>query len=223
MDEAKLRRLGKEINPATQKPWLPKPVNSKWPAAPTLMGVNAYLRSLSEKTTGLPEAYANMGDFEAQTKFPRSMIEYALKHGCKCRDGSNRVYLTPFLEFFNPIFEKIFSGGGAQIKNLEGFEELDSDLQLARIRKEQADALVAEAHIREGRLVDINVVEEIIWEKRDSPLRAALLNFSKLYAQQCNPANPLLAQKVLDAGVAALLKQIRDRAPKKKMEMEKVK
>ena len=52
MDEAKLRRLGKEINPATQKPWLPKPVNSKWPAAPTLIGVIAYLRALFAQTPG---------------------------------------------------------------------------------------------------------------------------------------------------------------------------
>jgi hypothetical protein len=219
MDEAQLRRLGRETNPATGQAWLPAPVRSRWPVAQTLIGANAWWRWQMEKRGGLPEGYANIGDFCAQTKFPRVMMEYALKHGCQCRDTANRIYLTPFLEFFQELFTKIFSGGGAQIKNLEGFEELDSDLQLARLRKEQADALVDEKNIREGRLVDINVVEELLWEKRDAPLRAALLNFSKLYAQQCNPANPLLAQKVLDAGVAALLKQIRDRAPKQKLEL----
>lgn len=222
MEDAQLRRLGNENNPATNLPWVPKPVRARWLVAPTLAGANAWLRWQVEKRAGLPESYANTGDFCAQTKFPRVMMEYALKHGCKCRDAANRVYLTPFLEFFQDLFTKIFSGGGAQIKNLEGFQELDSDFQLARLRKEQADSLEDDKKIREGRLVDINVVEELLWEKRDAPLRAALLNFSKLYAQQCNPGNPLLAQKVLDGGVAALLKQIRDRAPKQKLELEKV-
>jgi hypothetical protein len=217
MDEGKLRHLGRETNPVTGAPWLPKARNSKWPVAQILMGVNAYLRHQAERQDGLPETYASMGDFTARTLHPREQIEYALKNGCQCRDAANRIYLTPFLEFFAPIYKKIFSGGGVQIKGLEGFEELDSDLQLARLRKEQADALVDEKNIREGRLVDMASVEELLWEKRDAPLRADLLAFSKTFAQQCNPLDPALAQKVIDSGIAMILKKLRDKAPPRKI------
>ena len=48
-----------------------------------------------------------------------------------------------------PLLKKIFSGGAAQIKGVEGLEDLDSDFQLARVRKEDADARARDNAIAE--------------------------------------------------------------------------
>jgi hypothetical protein len=217
MNDAALRNLANanNPNPATGAAWIPKPRLGKYEIAPTVRGAIAWLQHQIKSQNGLPDGYANIGDFCARTRFPRVMVEYALKHGCKCRDAANRISLMPFLEFYEPILGKIFSGGGMQIKGLEGFEELDSDMQLARLRKEQTKALEDERMVREGRLVDIDMVDELLWEKRDAPLRSELLAFSKMYAAQCNPKDPALAQKVLDGGVSSILKRLREKAPKK--------
>lgn len=224
-DDGALRRREKEVDPETNAPWIPPAVIGKRDAAATLRGICRYKDFLLANRDGLPDEFANMGDFEAQTGFPREMIKYAIDNGCRMRDGANRCKLKPFLKFFreNDIWKKIFSDGGMQIKGLKGFEDLDSDMQLARLRKEQADALVDEKLIRQGTMVHMNVIEEEIEEKGLAPLRANLIAFGKTYAGQLNPENPGLAKRVCDEAIGALLKKmaaiIRNKKPAAPVEL----
>lgn len=163
-NDAKLRRLAIDLNPATRAPWIPKPVRGKYDLLATVAGVCAWLQAQATQRDGLPERYASYAEFEAQTRFPKSMMDYALTHGCKCRDDHGRISLTPFLEHFAPIFRKMFSGGGVAIKGVEGMEDLDLDFQRARVAKEDADERARENALANSLLHTRDGVKDELWE-----------------------------------------------------------
>jgi hypothetical protein len=222
LTDPQLRNLHTQVDPATGAPWIPKPASGKYPTAATIAGVVRYLRHQADRTNRLPATFATMGDVETHLKFPEEMLKYALRNDCKARDASNRWDRDLLLEFFAPIFKKIFAANGIQLKGLEGMEGLDSDLQLARLRKEQADALVDEKLLRQGAMVLMPHVEEIIWEKGLSPLRAELMAMAKMIAALCNPQDPAHAQRIIEGHIGSLLKKIEAALPGKKAEAEKL-
>lgn len=219
--DAGLRNLHTQLDP-DGNPWVPKPASKKYPTAATLAGVNRYLRHQSNRTNKLPAQFASIGDVETHLKFPEAMLKYALHNDCKARDASNRWDRDALLEFFAPLWKKIFADGGIQIKGLQGMEALDSDFQLARLRKEQADTLVDEKLLRQKTMVLMPTVEEIIWEKGLGPLRAELLAMAKMIAALCNPQDPSHAQKIIDNHIATVLKKLDAALPGKKAEVENV-
>lgn len=161
LDDAALRRRARETNPATGAPWIPSPRGSKWPLTSTALGLLAWYRHqlAAAGERALPRRCANMRDLEALYFIPREMQQYLRDHGL-CPDAfedSNRVNILPLLKAAQPFLKKIFSGSGAELAGLEGFEELDKDTMQARvyaqdeIKKIRDNALAnSQLHTREG-------------------------------------------------------------------------
>jgi len=144
LDAPALRRRAIETNPATGAPWIPKPRGSRWPLHETLTGVLAWREhQLATATTrALPTQCATMQDVETIFRLPKEMQSYARAHhhpqtaAQVIFESSNRVNVLPMFEFFYPLLKKIFSGGGNKLQGLQGFEDLDLDLQRALSTKE---------------------------------------------------------------------------------------
>ena len=92
-------------------------------------------------------------------------------------------------------------------------ELLDNTQEQAALAKARREEIEDQTKIRRGEMHVLADVEKVVWEKALLPTREAMLQMSRICAAQCNPADPALAQKVLDAYVARLLKNIRESIP----------
>lgn len=187
MDDAALRRRAREMNPSTSRPWIPAARGSKWPVAPTLSGVAAWYRHQisAAETRGLPAQCASMRDVEALLGLSVAAQQYARTHHHPAPgapvifEASNRVNLLPLLRFFSPLLNKLSAGGGAQIKDLEAFQDLDVDFQRAKclqqdeIEKRRNNALANEdLNTRDG--LEKEIAEPL------TAIFSALKNYEKI-------------------------------------------
>lgn len=167
MDDAALRRRAREINPAAAPPapWIPAPKGARWEVLPTLRGLLAWQRHqlATAEARGLPSQCASMKDTETVFGFPTEMQQYAREHYHPKAgeqvifESSNRVNLHPMLQFFRPLWKKLFCKGAEAIKGIEDFEAIDLDTQRALsaqqdvITKKRDNALAAhDLHTRDG-------------------------------------------------------------------------
>ena len=147
-DDPALRRLDRDLNPATGAPWIPKPRGGRWEVIPTLRGIiawQAHQRATADTRT-LPAQCASMRDVAAVYQFPIEMLQYAREHyhpqvgAPVIFESSNRVNVPPFLAFMAPLWKKIFCKGSSAIAGLENFEEIDLDTQRAKSAAEDVIA-----------------------------------------------------------------------------------
>lgn len=200
-DDARLRNLSPE--------WVPKPVDGNFDFVPTAAGVIAWLEGRVKNKDGLPESYSSMTDFCAQTGFAEEMLKYALRKGCKCRDSHGRISLTPFLEFFAPLFTKIFSGGGKQIAGLENFDDLDLNVEragLTRAQKLEQERLNA---LAEQRIHDVNDCEQRVRIELLGPFKEGWQAIYKKW-KRFGGQHPELAREILDVDVPVFLRSLSD-------------
>ena len=90
---------------------------------------------------------------------------------------------------------------------------LDNTQEQAALAKARREEIEDQTKIRRGEMHVLADVEKVIWEKALLPTREAMLQMSRICAAQCNPQDPATAQKVLDAYVVRLLKNIRESIP----------
>lgn len=127
-------------NPRTGSPWIPKPRAGKYDLNATVLGLLEWFCVQAERAEGLPRVCNSMKHAEELYRIPYELQQYVRSHGgAEAFEASNRVRVLEVLNHAFPLLKKIFSGGAAQIKGVEGMEDLDSDFQLARVRKEDAD------------------------------------------------------------------------------------
>lgn len=211
LNDAQLRNI-QATRDSSGAPWFPKPALGRWDTVATLAGLRRHLSARADRADRLP-TYPSMESCEARAHIPKPCQQFLKARGSTAFHTNGTVALDPLLAHLQPLLEKIFSGDGAQIKSIEGLESLDKDFQAARLSRERADSLQFDNKVKAGILAPKNEIDELIWEKQLSPLRAELLNFSKLHAAQANPANPALAQRILDAGIARILSLLREHVP----------
>jgi len=158
-------------NPRTGLPWIPKPRGAKYDLNATVLGLLEWFCVQAERAEGLPRVCNSMKHAEELFHLPYELQQYVRSHGgAEAFEASNRVRVLEVLRHAFPLLKKIFSGGAAQIKGVEGMEDLDSDFQLARVRKEDADE-----RARDNALANKNLYtrEGIVTELGDPLLSAA--------------------------------------------------
>lgn len=167
-----LRNLSRaeKPNPRTGSPWIPKPRGGKYDLNATVLGLLEWFHVQAGRAEGLPRVCNSMKHAEELFFLPHELQQYVRSHGgAEAFEASNRVRVLEVLRHAFPLLKKIFSGGAAQIKGVEGMEDLDSDFQLARVRKEDADE-----RARENALANKNLFTRAgIEEELAAPLAAA--------------------------------------------------
>lgn len=160
MTDPQLRQAQLRVD-ATGAPYLPKPAGGFWPVRETLAGLLRYQRDRAAET--LPRQCASMKDVESFYGFPVEAQQYARNHGCEgAFESSNRVNILPLFRFFTPLLKKIFSRGAANIPGLEGFEELDADVMLGRVRVQDEIEKKRDNALANGDLRTSQGVEELL-------------------------------------------------------------
>lgn len=190
----------------------PKPKDGHYDLVATLAGLVIWLEKRLEDRSGLAGQFASMKDFCAQTRFPKAMLDFAITKGCKCRDAAGRIDLAPVLEYFEPLFEKIFGGGGKHIEGIEEFDDLDLDAQRAALAKEQTRKearLNAEA---EKVVHSRDEVEELCREQILAPLKNALTALLKKFLR-FKASQPGIGHEILEADLPKVLALLAESLP----------
>lgn len=204
-DDAALRRIERLTDPAG-KPWLPRPHRGRWQLRETVLGLCRYLQARSEEKEDHP-IYPSQELAESRGLIPRELIKYARGKGIDYSDTGGRIKSEPLRKFGAELLKKILGSEGG-LQNLDGFEELDLNLQRARVAKEDADERARNNALAKQLVHRQEDIDELIWENCLQPLRAhidALVRrCDKLVRdkKQFDPAD-------LKAEIADMLKRIR--------------
>jgi hypothetical protein len=160
-----LRRRAREINPITKSPWIPSPIRGKYDVKLTIIGLWAWACHQIETAGTLPTQCSSMKHFEETFGVPVEMQKYLRAHGsAEHFDGNGRVDVVPILiRGALPLLRKIFSSG-VHVKGIEGLEDLDSDFQLARVRKEDANERARSNALANAQLHTRAGIEETLGE-----------------------------------------------------------
>jgi hypothetical protein len=231
IDDTFLRNRAATPNPRTGAPWIPKPTQSRYPLVPTLAGLVEWFAARA-KSDDLPAHYSSMISMENSLLTPREFIKWCLAHDCAdAQDASGRINPRPILARAAQILRAIPTG---QVTGIDGLEQWDKDTELAqKIRIERED-LEDQQKIRRGEMllsrdatfaITELVADELIWEKRDQPLRQLLLNAPKsinrqhrtILSSDANPADKMKkCGEIVTTTISAILEKLRNKIPKRK-------
>lgn len=209
LDDSFLRARANDNNPnpRTGRAWIPKPRGAKYQFLATLIGLCEWYFTQATRAEGLPRVCNSMKHAEEVFFLPYEFQQYVRAHGgAEAFEDSSRVRVLEVLRHGFPILKKIFSGGAAQIKGIEGMEDLDSDFQLARQRKESADAGARENALADGRIHDLNHAERRMLEIA-GPLRDAWQTAVKK-AHRLGPGQPDIYRQILLEDLPNFLKRL---------------
>lgn len=234
VDETFLRNRAREINPRTSAPWIPKPRQNQFEINPTILGLLEWFAAKATARDGLPASYDSMQAMENSfLRTPKEFTKWSLKNGAATAQlGGSRINPRPVLEKAASILRLIPTG---QVKGVEGFEEWNTNTELAQKLRQERMKLEDEALLRRGQMMMSRdgsfaltelQVDELIWDLRDQPLRAALVKLDKQINRQhknilaaqspdASRISPALAS-VTTTAVQDLLAKLRQKLPPKK-------
>lgn len=185
VDETFLRNRTSDSTPNTRTgaAWIPKPIRNQYEITATLAGLLEWFLTKRAPATGLPEYYDSMSALEnSPLGIPVIFSKWSFKNGCGAAQlGGSRVNWRPIQAKLNEIARKIPSG---KITGIDGLDEINTQRELALKLREERQALERKALLEAGEMLlsrdgtfAINqlVADELIWEKRDQPLRALLI------------------------------------------------
>jgi len=225
LDDAALRRLATSINPETKKPWIPKPAGGEYEIKATIMGALAWWHYQATRDSVDHPVYADMGEAETRGLVPREFQKYAKARGVDFINLNRTIKIEPLRQLAFGILQKICSKQCAGvIEALEGEEYLNSDAELAKLRREQRLEIARSNAEAEGLIHNKERIEELLWENAIAPLRAGIISLRKTaFAQvdaeldKAEVAEPVRAvvKAILIGAIESLLAQIRNAFPKK--------
>jgi hypothetical protein len=168
--------------------------------------------------------YTTMEEMEKVGLIPREAQDYAKRQGVKFISTNRTVLSEPVRRFLFDFLRKIFTNGGS-IENIEGSEIWDKDLEMAKKLREDRIKLQDERAIRQGDLVQQDVVDETIYEKWLGPARAQIEASQKNLKRQVrtilegdgtNEAKTAQIESAITDQFEAMLKRMKDKIPQNK-------
>lgn len=235
VDETFLRNRAREINPRTAAPWIPKPRNNHYAINPTLLGLLEWFFTRAAAAGELPAAYDSMSAMAQALGIEKRAIGWLTENGAgEARLTGSRIAPRPVIKRAFDIIGQIEAGN---VTGIDGLEEWNKDTELAKKLRLESDKLTDEALIREGNkllardgkfAIEKLLADELIWDLRDQPLRAAIVKLDKALHRQHknilaqNPeASPADLSRQLNAATTAavqeLLAKLRNKIPPAKI------
>lgn len=225
LDDAALRRLAGSVNPETKKPWIPKPSCGFYDVEATIAGALAWWHYQATRDSVEHPVYADMGEAESRGLIPREFQKYAKSRGVDFINLNRTIKIEPLRQLAFEILRKITSKKSAgMLEALEGEEYLNSDAELAKLRREQRLEIARSNAEAEGLIHNRERIEELIWENAIAPLRAGIISLRKTaFAQvdaeldKAEVTEPVRAvvKGILVGSIENLLAQIHNGFPKK--------
>jgi hypothetical protein len=205
---------------------IPKPIRNQYPVLETLAGLAAWFAARGAAPATFPEYYDSMQALaDSPLRIPKEFTRWALENGAgAARLGGSRIATAPILARAGEVLAKITSGN---FKGIEGLEQWDKDTELAKKLRLESAKLEDEKAIRQRELIRIEDVEEFLWEKRDQPLRAALVLLPRNIERQQRKIleRAGVADEVIEISVTvvrqdcdAMLKKLRTKLPARQTE-----
>lgn len=216
---------------------IPKPIRGLWDINATTLGLLKWYRERANAKADLPTQYANMQAMENALGLSKKSIKWLLKHGAgEAQDPSNRIAPLPVIRLAFDIIAKVADG---QVTGIDSLEEWNHQTELAKKLRLESEQLRHDQLIRDGETlmsrdasyaVTELVADQLLWEKRDQPLRAALLAAPKninrqhrtiLKSAAVAPAVIGQCETVTTQTISAVLDKLRTKIPKR-MNLETV-
>ena len=227
-DDPKLRRLARDTNPATGAPWIPSPRSSKFEFTPTLKGVIAYLLHQLSTRNELPGSYDSAQAMANVFSAEKKAIIWLTRNGAEGSQlGGSRIAPLPVLRRALEIIGQIADG---RVTGIDSLEAINTNNELGLKIREERKKLEDEALLRRGAMMISKdgtfallemVVDELIWDMRDQPLRAALCRLDKTINRQHkniigDKEKTAKCAAVTTAAVQEMLGKLRARIPPEK-------
>lgn len=216
---------------------IPKPRNSQYDINATTLGLLRWYRARAIVKSDLPAQYANMQAMENALGTNKKSIKWLLKHGAgEAQDPANRIAPLPVIRLAFDIIAKVADG---QVTGIDSLEEWNHQTELAKKLRLETEQLRHDQLIRDGETllsrdatyaVSELVADQLLWEKRDQPLRALLLAAPKTINRQHRtilksagvaPAAIGQCENVTTQTISAVLDKVRAKIPKR-MNLETV-
>lgn len=210
---------------------IPKPINRLYDINATTLGLLRWYRDRAIVKSDLPAQYASAQAMENALGTPRKAIKWLLKNGAgEAQDPANRVAPLPIIRRAFDIICQLADGA---ITGIASLEQWNHQTELAKKLRLESENLRHEQLIRAGETllardasfaVPELVADQLLWEARDQPLRAALLAAPKALNRQvktilnsaADPAAKLARiETVQQEAFAAILDQLRAKIPKR--------
>lgn len=170
---------------------IPRPIRGQWDINATTLGLLKWYRARAIVKSDLPAQYANMQAMENALGTNKKAIKWLLKNGAgEAQDPANRIAPLPLLRCAFDFIARVSEGS---VTGIDGVDEWNKDTELAKKLRLESDKLEDEALLRRGEMllsrdgtyaIEGLVADELIWEKRDQPLRAALIAAPKAINRQ---------------------------------------
>lgn len=227
LDDAALRRLSNvnSLNPTTNLPWIPKPRRGLYEVMPTILGAIDWWHYQSTRNAPDHPTYADMGEAETRGLIPREFQKYAKARGIDFINLNRTIKSEPLRQLAFEVLRKIFAKqSAAMLEAIEGAEYLNSDAELAKLRREQRLEIARSNAEAEGVIHNKERIEELLWENAIAPLRAGILSLRKtafahvdaeLDKAEVSEAVRAVVKAILVGAIENLLAQIRQVFPKK--------
>lgn len=209
---------------------IPKPVGGLYDINATTLGLLRWYRGRAIVKSDVPAQYANMQAMENALGTNKKAIKWLLKNGAgKAQDAGNRIAPLPVLRRAFDIIALVADGS---ISGINGLEEWNHQTELAKKLRLESEKMEDEKLLRRGEMMIARdgtfaisqlVADELIWEKRDQPLRAALLaapkNINRQHRTILAGDTPLpdkirRCAEVVHAETKAVLEKVRAKKPK---------
>ena len=210
---------------------IPKPVAGLYDINAATLGLLRWYRARAIVKSDLPAQYASAQAMENALGTPRKAIKWLLKNGAgEAQDPANRVAPLPIIRSAFDIICQLADGA---ITGIPSLEQWNHQTELAKKLRLESENLRHEQLIRDGETllardatfaVPELVADQLLWEARDQPLRAALLAAPKSLHRQVQtilsgdgdlPAKLARLETVNQEAFAGILDQLRAKIPKR--------
>src|SRR5258708_3464623 len=145
-----------------------------------MLGALAWWKHQATRAVSDHPVYADMEEAETPGLVPREFQKYAKARGVDFINRNRSIKIEPLRQLAADILRKIFANKSkALLETIESSEYLDSDAELAKLRREQRLEIARENAEAEGLIHNKGRIEELVWENGVAPLRAGLLSLRK--------------------------------------------
>ena len=204
---------------------VPKPRNSLYEINATTIGILKFYRARGLNKSELPAQYPSMQAMAAALGIFIKSIKWLLKNGAaEAQDDHHRIKPLPVVRRAFAIIEQIADGN---VTGIDGMEQWNHQTELAKKLRLESEKLADEQKIRRGQMLlnrdgtaalEDFVVEDVLNDLRERPLRAALVKLDKTINRQHkniiqDEAKSRQCATVTTASIQTMLEKIRQKLP----------
>jgi hypothetical protein len=215
------------------KDGIPKPVKGKYPINETIIALLKFYHAKSGAAGELPASYDSAQAMANAFGAEKKSVLWLTRNGAESAQlGGSRIAPVPVIRRALEIIGQIAAGN---VTGIDGMEQWNHQTELAKKLRLESEKLADEQKLRRGQMLlnrdgtaalEDFVVEDVLNDLRERPLRAALVNLDKTINRQHkniiqDEAKSRQCATVTTASIQTMLEKIRQKLPAPKTVEEK--